>query len=334
MQYDNEFLRQINQSVNLVDYIGQHIELKKHGKDYFGHCPLHVDKTPSFSVNPSKNLFYCFSCSRSGGIIQYLKEYEELSFEEAVEKAARLANMDLSQMCQSKTVLFLKNSIGNAQPSGTVSTHKILPPNEIDQYEDQIPQEWVDEGIDPDVMKLFGIRIDQISNRIVYPVYDLDGNLINIKGRTRYTNYKEMKLPKYINYYRVGTMDYFQSLNLTYPYVKQKNEIIVFESIKSVMKAYGWGFKNCVSAETHNMSKEQIELLIQLHVNVVLAFDADVRYSDKSMRADLNKLKMFTNVYVIEDKNKLLGGAETKNAPADCGEEIWHRLYREKRKVV
>ena len=82
------------------------------------------------------------------------------------------------------------------------------------------------------------------------------------------------------------------------------------------------------------MSSEQIDLLLSLKVDVVIAWDSDVSRSDRDVIDSLNKLKRFTNVYYISDPEKLLGGKETKNAPVDCGEEIWETLYRNKRKVV
>ena len=104
IEWDEDFLQEVSSNVDLVEYIGQDIELKPKGKDYFGQCSRHIDKTPSFSVNPEKNMYYCFSCGRGGGIIQYLQEYEGLSFDNAVEKACKLANTDISTMCDSPTV--------------------------------------------------------------------------------------------------------------------------------------------------------------------------------------------------------------------------------------
>lgn len=143
-----------------------------------------------------------------------------------------------------------------------------------------------------------------------------------------------MKIPKYINYYQIGVMDYLQGLNITLKYVLEANEIIVFESVKSVMKAFGWGFKNCASAEKHTLTKEQIDLLVKLRVNIVFAYDSDVDYRSCDVRQNIDKLKRVTNVFIIEDKQRLLGGAETKNAPVDCGKEIWEELYCHKRKVI
>lgn len=332
--YDDEMLQQINENADLFGYVSQTMELEKKGNDYWAHCPLHTDLTPSLSFTPAKNSYYCFSCGKSGGIIGYLIDFEKMKFEDAVEKAAKLANLDLSKMCHSKTITFLKKLRALAMKPKSAYEHRILDDSELDKYQIEPVKEWLDEGIEQDVMDLFGVRVDTWQNRIIYPVYDICGNLINIKARTRYKNYKQMKIPKYINYFQVGVMDYFQGLNTTLKYVLDSNEIIIFESVKSVMKAYGWGYKNCASAEKHTLTKEQIDLLVKLRVNIVFAYDCDVDYRSSDVRQDIDKLKRVTNVFVIEDRKKLLGGKETKNAPVDCGEEIWETLYSQKRKVV
>ena len=333
MTYDDEMLQEINASVDLLEYVSQSIEMEKRGRDYFGHCPLHIDKTPSFSITPSKNSYYCFSCGRSGGIIGYLMDYEHLRFDDAVDKAAKLGHMDLSTMCKSQTMSFLKKTKVLMREKEKV-VHNILDAKELNKYEHGDVTEWINEGILQDVMDLFGVRINNRDNRIVYPVYDIDGNLINIKGRTRYENYKELGIPKYINYYSIGTMDYFQGLNITLPYVKDQNEVIIFESVKSVMKAYGWGYKNCASAEKHTITDEQLKLLVRLRVNVVFAFDSDVSYSDRDIKKTIDMLKRITNVYVIYDRKGLLGGKEAKNAPVDLSREIWEQLYFNRTKVT
>lgn len=332
--YDDEMLQQINENADLFGYVSQTMELEKKGNDYWAHCPLHTDLTPSLSFTPDKNSYYCFSCGKSGGIIGYLIDFEKMKFEDAVEKAAKLANLDLSKMCHSKTITFLKKLRALAMKPKSAYEHRILDDSELDKYQIEPVKEWLDEGIEQDVMDLFGVRVDTWQNRIIYPVYDICGNLINIKARTRYKNYKQMKIQKYINYFQVGVMDYFQGLNTTLKYVLDANEIIIFESVKSVMKAYGWGYKNCASAEKHTLTKEQIDLLVKLRVNIVFAYDCDVDYRNSDVRQDIDKLKRVTNVFVIEDRKKLLGGKETKNAPVDCGEEIWETLYSQKRKVV
>lgn len=332
--YDDDMLQQINENANLLDYVSQFIEMEKRGNDYFGQCPLHIDNTPSFSITPAKNSYYCFSCGKSGGIIGYLMDYEGMQFESAVEKAAKLADMDLSKMCKSNTVSWLKKLRMLALKKDNDFSHEILPESELKKYKKEPVWEWLNEDISQETMDLFGVMVDTWQNRIIYPVYDIHGNLINIKARTRYPNYKKLKIPKYINYYPVGVMDYFQGLNITLKYVKEKGEIIIFESVKSVMKAFGWGYKNCASAEKHTLTKEQLDLLVKLKVNVVFAYDSDISYRQSDVKQNIDKLKRVTNVYIIEDKNKLLGGVATKNAPVDCGEDIWSQLYEAKKKIV
>lgn len=333
MTYDDEMLQEINASVDLLDYVSQSIEMEKRGRDYFGHCPLHIDKTPSFSITPSKNSYYCFSCGRSGGIIGYLMDYEHLKFEDAVDKAAKLGHMDLTKMCKSQTMMFLKKTKVLFREKEAV-VHEILDNSAITCYTHEDIDEWINEGIRQEIMDMFGVRVNHRDNRIVYPVYDIDGNLINVKGRTRYKNYKDLRIPKYINYYPIGTMDYFQGLNFTLPYVKEQNEVIIFESVKSVMKAFGWGYKNGASAEKHTLTDEQVKLLVKLRVNIVFAFDSDISYADKDIKKTIDVLKRITNVYVVYDRKKLLGGKEAKNAPVDLSREIWEQLYYNKTKVT
>lgn len=337
MIYDDETLQQINENANLLEYVqSTGVELTQHGDDYFTNCPLHIDDTPSLSFSPDENAFCCFSCGAKGKMIGYLMKYEGLDFEDAVEKAARIAQIDTSKMCHSETVNFLRRyrKLLHTKKKEIVE-HPILPAWAITKFSsDEKITEWLDEGISQEMIDLFGARIDVYQNRIVYPVRDIAGNLINVKGRTRYENYHELDIPKYINYYPVGTMDYFQGLDITLPYVKEKREIIIFESIKSVMKAYDFGYPNSASAEKHNLTPEQISLLVKLGVNIVFAYDSDVSYKDKDVAKNINTLRRVTNVFLIQDFDGLLGGKNAKNAPVDCGLDIWEELYENKRKVV
>ena len=332
MQYDEDFLRELNQKVNLADYVGNFIELSPRSNgDLYGKCPLHDDKTPSFSVNTRENLFYCFSCGRGGGIIQYLMKYEGLSIDEAVQKVCRLAKIDPGKLCTSETVRFLrKMKRGTSQKE---IEHPVLDEAEYLRYADEVPAEWLQEGISAATMKAFEVRVDKRANRIVYPVRNRAGELINIKGRTRFPNYKEMHLQKYINYKTVGTMDYFQGLHLTEPFIREKHEAIVFESIKSVMKCWDCGIKNTISAEKHDLTPEQIRLLISLRADVVLAYDSDVCYQNAKIVEDIRRLARFTNVYIIEDSEGVLDGKEGKNSPFDLGGDIFQKLYEKRRKV-
>lgn len=335
VQYDEDMIQEISDNVDLLEYISDSIELKKKGKDYFGNCPLHIDKTPSFSVTPDKNSFYCFSCGRGGGIIQYLSDYEHMDFDSAIEKASKLANIGLSTMCQSQTVKINKKIRKERKNIKEKQEHEILNRSEYDRFRIGKVDEWLEEGIRQEEIDLFEIRLDDRSNRIVYPVYDIEGNLINVKGRTRFSNFKDMGICKYINYYPVGTVDYFQGMNITGKYIEESREIKIFESVKSVMKMFGHGIRDCASAEKHDLSPEQIAWIIKSDIqNVVLCYDSDITYKEKVVLKNINMLKRFVNVYLIKDKDNLLGGKTGKNSPIDLGIDIWNRLYSQKQKVL
>lgn len=332
---DADTFQEINEKVDLLEYASQTIDMEQRGEDWWGQCPLHVDKTPSFSITPSKNYYYCFSCGCHGGIVKFLMDFEHLSYQEAVNKAIKLANIDENKLCKSKVYQHMSRTKKSLEKK-MVPKHRILKKHEFynSNYVREAAKEWVEEGIPPEVQDLFEVRLDKRSNRIVYPVYDSNFQLINIKGRTRYKNYKELRVPKYISYFPIGVMDYMQGLNITLPYVKKQNEIIIFESVKSVMKAYAWGYRNCASAEKHTLTNEQIELVLGLRVNVVFAYDSDINYFEGKQWQNICKMKMFTNVYIIEDRKKLLGGKDAKNSPVDVSREVWEELYKSKRKIT
>jgi len=120
-----------------------------------------------------------------------------------------------------------------------------------------------------------------------------------------------------------------QGMKQAEPFIKEQNEIIILEGIKSVMKLDGWDFHNAVSAETSTLNDYQIELLIRMQIkNVVIAFDKDVPL--KKIKECTKLLKRFTNVWVVCDRWKLL---DEKDSPCDKGLEIWQTLYERRMRL-
>lgn len=321
MKYDKDELQMLCEQVDLVEYAGKTLDLKKDGTLYRAHCPLHIDKTASLTIYPETNTFYCFSCAVNGRIIEWLRTFEGLSYDESVEKTARLVGTDISSLKTSDTVAFFK-TLNQKGKSKEIDERNILDWSQYEKYDDEIPQEWVKEGISEETLKTFEIRVDKSSNRIVYPVYDNDLKLIGVKGRTRFENYKSLKIMKYMNYYPIGSVDYFAGMKQCRDEIIKTKKVIIFEGIKSVMKMWSWGYHNCLATETSHINAEQIKLLIKMGLKeVVIAYDKGV---DK---IDVGMLKRFTNVYVIKDKHGLL---EDKDAPVDKGKDVWERLYSER----
>ena len=90
-----ETVQSIQSQVNILDIVGQFVQLRKQGKSLFGRCPFHDERTPSFTVTEEKQLFHCFSCGRGGNVFNFMQELENLSFPESVVRVAELSNIDL-----------------------------------------------------------------------------------------------------------------------------------------------------------------------------------------------------------------------------------------------
>ena len=93
MRFSDEIVDDVRSNSNIVDIIGEHVNLKKNGNNYIGLCPFHNEKTPSFSVNEPKQFFYCFGCQKGGSIFTFLMEYEHMTFQESVRYLADRAGM-------------------------------------------------------------------------------------------------------------------------------------------------------------------------------------------------------------------------------------------------
>lgn len=331
--YDNEALLELCANFNLLEYASKTMEFERRGTNYATHCPRHIDKTASLFINPQNNLFYCFSCHVGGNIIDWLKAFEKLSFPEAVEKLGKLTNTDINNLKQCSAMKVFQDVARaiNRKPK-EAPQRIVLDPAEIEQFIDEAPEEWVAEGIRPEIMKKYGIRIDPKMNRIIYPVYDNNLNLIGFKGRTRYANYKDLGIQKYMNYQKIGTTDFFEGMKENRESILRHNEAIIFEGIKSGMKVEAWGYDYWLASETSHLNESQILILIKLGIkNVTIAFDNDVKYTD--ILKNVSELRRYTNVFAVRDVKGLLGKKSEKLSPCDKGREIWETLYDNRKKV-
>ena len=328
MVYDHELLKAIVNGVDLRQYVSSFLPTTTKGGKCWANCVFHEEKTPSLLID--EHSYHCFGCGEHGDIVDWLRKYEDLSFTEAVDKAARLAAVDQRGFCQSQTYLF-NRSLCAAEHDP--ATHAVVAKAAWNSFRPAQPKQWLDEGISKEAMQYFDIRYDEATDRIVYPVCMLDGTQIGVKGRTT-LDAKLLGIPKYMNYYKINRIDFLQSLDKTIDDVRKSGEIILFEGIKSVMKAWGWGWRNAASVESHAINQDQVELLVSLGVDVTVAFDSDVDFKSEALKRSLNLLARFLNVYVVRDRNGLLGGPEAKNAPVDCGKDVWQELYDSKERWV
>ena len=332
MKYNEDMLDQMAEQIDLLEYAENTMEFVKKGKQYFTHCPLHIDNTPSLCITPEVNKWYCHSCHRGGTIYGWIQIFENKTFQEAVEKVSELTGTEYGEYIESETVGIYKeiNKCNRVKPDEKIERKILDFTNDyLNKYNDELPQEWLNEDMTEEALRKYNIMIDPNANRIVYPVFDADNNFIGVKGRTRIDVYKELGIAKYINYNKIGEINFFQGFQQAE--FKIPRTIIIFEGVKSCIKAWGWGIKNTVASETAALSIGQLHFLIKNNFyEIIIAWDTDQQFKDIISNDKIQILKKFTKVSVIRDVNHLL---DNKMSPTDKGETIFRKLLLERRVI-
>ncbi len=324
-------LQDIIDSVDIVEYINQYIDVEEQNGEMFGLSPFQSEITPSFSITPETQLFYDFSSGKGGSILTFIQLYHKCSMREAIKILKEYANITDDteyvdkRLSATKTIKKFRQVEFKRKKMG--ATKKALPTDIMQQYENDRDKLfiWSDEGISYDVMEKYQVRYDPFSDRIVFPIRDLNGNIISIKGRTLDPEYKEKRLRKYTYFQRIGELDLFFGYFEHYDEIIKQREVIIYEGEKSVMLAETWGIKNTLAMLTSHLNPLQLPILIKLGVRVVFALDnnVDVRQDENIM-----KLKRFLKIEYVRDTSKTL---REKDAPVDFGLDFWNQLYNERR---
>lgn len=316
---------EIIHSIDIVDYISQFTDLELRGDEYWGLSPLKQEKTPSFSIRPEEGCFYDYSSGIGGNVYTFAKAYFGCSNYEAMCKLKAFAGIDDSQ--ETKTERMSATSVAKKylppQRKQKECTAQVLPDNYMDRYErrDDKLDAWRREGISDEALDRFIVRYDGFSDRLVYPIRNPDGTIINVGGRTLDSRWKEKKLRKYNYYFNWGTIETIYGLAENTQEIRNKHEIILFEGAKSVMLAYSWGIRNCGAILTSHLNPSQMKLLIKLGVDVVFALDKEIDITEDK---HISLLRNFTNVYMLWDKDNFL---DDKDAPVDKGKEVFEEIY-------
>lgn len=320
--------------IDAVDFLSQYVELKEQNGEWWGLSPLAdpPEKTPSFSVRRETGKFYCFSTGIGGSLITFLQRYHHISSTHAIEMLQKYAGVDevsfnkreklvATQVCQ--RYLPKKNEKRN-------SGAKALQDTVMEKYEMR-PEKlkiWEDEGISLSSLRKFDVRYDSFSDRLVYPIKNAAGKIMNVGGRTLDPNFKEKGLRKYTYFYH-----WDDGINLIYGLsenrseISDKKEIIIFEGCKSVLLADTYGVRNCGALLTSHLSHSQMMILAKLCVRVVFALDKDV---DVGRDRNINILKRYLNIEFLQDTADLLG---PKDSPIDRGPEVFHILYESRKRL-
>lgn len=313
---------------DIYNYISQFVELELKDGEYWGLSPFKSEKTPSFSVNIDKQVYKDFSSGKGGNIINFVMEYHRCNFIQALNILKEYFNLkDNVEYVSPPTILTILKQFQPKVKKDKSIERKILPQNYMDKFQKIKIKDWEKEGISSEVIEKYNVRYDSEKETIVFPIWDNEGKFINIKARSVGSHWKELGKPKYFHYFKLGTLDYLWGLNFKKEDIKNKNEIIIFEGEKSVMKMESWGINNCVALCSGNLNDEQLSLLYRLNVNVVIALDKDKNYIKDN---NIKKLSRFCNVEIIVDEDNLL---EEKDSPCDKGLEVWKKLYKERKSI-
>lgn len=299
-----EEILSIQRKANIVDIIRDYVPLTQRGKNYFGICPFHDDHNPSMSVSPEKGVYKCFVCGNAGNVFNFVMEYEKVSFYEAVKIVADKigVSIDISTSKKENTKKSPLYDIYNI-------AYKFYQNNLNTVYGKDAKKYLLNRKIDEDVIKNFNIGLslsdselcnalkakgfknddivssgvavqngnniyDIYKNRIMFPLYDLEGNVVGFSGRI----YNQKSESKYIN---TKETEIFKKGELLYNYhiakkeARKEKNIIVVEGFMDVIRLSTIGIVNVVASMGTAVTKYQLNLIQKLAPNITLMFDGD-----------------------------------------------------------
>lgn len=317
-------LSELIESVDILEYISQYTEFTEKNGEYWALSPLKDENTPSFSVRKEENTFYDFSSGVGGSVLTFIRYYNKCGWQEAIEKLKAYAGCK-GTLTSRKKLSATEVAKRFAKPNKAPKTGKgvILQDDYMDRYEKR-PDKlavWEREGISRASLDKFQVFYDDFSNRLVYPIYNIDGKIVNVGGRTLDEDWKAKGLRKYTYFKPWGELNTIYGLHENMDDILKKHEVILFEGCKSVLLADTWGVHNTGAILTSHLNPNQMRILAQLGCRVVFALDKEI-----CIREDHNikRLKQFVNVEYIWDKDGLL---DDKDAPVDKGLQTWRKLY-------
>ena len=258
-RFSKQLLARLNQSLDIVQNISKHVQLKKNGKRYLGLCPFHNEKTPSFVVTPDKNMFYCFGCHEHGGPIDFHMKINQLSFPETIHQLAKEVGITiesnessdyecfdkLTKWCQlnlSKQVTILKQLKDRDVDDETIKNFKLgfmpsIQPSALCKLLNCRPETLVNIGITNEAN-----NTNRFRQRIIFPICDNYGQVIAFGGRSIQPN----QIPKYIN---SPETKHFKKNSIIYNKhnAKKQGYFILVEGYMDVIKLHRHGFKSAVA---------------------------------------------------------------------------------------
>lgn len=329
---------EIIEGIDMVEYISQYVDLEQRGREWWGLSCFNEERTPSFSVDPSKGAWMDFSSGRGGNLIQFVIDHDRVSVPEAIRILKRYANLpeEEGEANQPPKRLEASKVAKRYRPAARkppAMTAKPMPENCMSEYEFRPDKfkPWLDEGISLDTLRRFQVRYDAFDDRIVFPIRDYAGRIVSVSGRTLDPDFKSKGIRKYTYLQKIGTLDTLYAFSDNREYILESGEILLFEGAKSCMKAWEWGVCNTAALLTSHLSLPQLRFLIQFcnlnQIRAVFALDSDV---DIRKDDNIRRLRGYARVEWVKNRDGLL---QPKDSPTDHGVEVFATLYQRRERI-
>ena len=301
---------EIKSRCNIVDVIGQVVPLKKTGSNYKGVCPFHNEKTPSFVVSETKQIYTCFGCGATGDVIEFVEKYYNLEFKEAIEKIAGQYGIELKNTTQSDgrreelyeinrdAATFFYKAFIKSNNTGynymmkrgiDIQTLKKFGVGYADPEWDSLYNYFKEKGTNVNLLIELGLvseskgkYFDKYRNRIMFPIINTRGKIIGFGGRAIGDD-----LPKYLNSPESKVFmkkNNLYGINLTRQEIDKEDYAILVEGYMDVISLYESGIRNVCASLGTALTENQAKLLKRYTKNVVLSYDADSAGQNASLR--------------------------------------------------
>lgn len=305
VRYSDELIDEIRNKNDIVDVISQYVTLKRSGRNFFGLCPFHKEKSPSFSVSPDKQIFHCFGCGVGGNVFHFLQKIENISFLEALESLANQAGINLPTLDNAvdDKLIRLKSKVYKINEIAANFYHERLYKPESKQAQDYIKKRRLDNktlknfliGYSGNFNELYmelkrqgfteeeilasclvnknenGKYIDRFRRRLMFPIQDTRNRIIAFGGRVL-----DDSKPKYIN--SPENIVYHKGRHLFGLNIAKKVEIkkiIIVEGYMDAISLHQRGIHNAVASLGTALTEQQGRLLRKSSEQIIIGYDAD-----------------------------------------------------------
>ena len=336
MAIPRETVEQILQAAHIEEVVGEFVTLKKRGSNMWGNCPFHNEKTPSFSVNPARNIFKCFGCGKAGDSAKFLMEHEHFSYPEALRYLAKKYNIKIEEKEQTAEEImqqsirekmfninefadkYFVDTLWNTDEGKTIGLQYFRERGYFDPIIQKFhlgysPAEWdaftkhaKQNGYSDELLEQIGLSIkgqkglyDRYHGRVMFPIHGLTGRVIGFGGRIL-TNDK--KSPKYQNSPESEIYDKKQTLYGIYfakNAIAKNDECILVEGYFDVLRMHQIGIENVVASSGTSLTMEQIRLVKRYTKNITMLYDGDAAGIHAALRGTDMILSEGMNVRVV-----------------------------------